>query len=73
MIFTVMLFVWLGAAIFSAAEGQSVNFTGALGTLGVLVIVLGLIVLGLNIWFFVEFGCLRGTIGANRYGPDPVR
>ncbi len=72
-IFTIMLFVWLGAAIFTAAEGQSVNFTGALGTLGVLVIVLGLIVLGLNIWFFVEFGCLRGTIGANRYGPDPVR
>jgi len=25
------------------------------------------------IWFFVEFGCMRGTVGANRYGPDPVR
>jgi uncharacterized membrane protein YhaH (DUF805 family) len=25
------------------------------------------------VWFFIEFGCLRGTIGANRYGPDPVR
>lgn len=25
-----------------------------------------------GIWFFVEFGCLRGTIGVNRFGPDPV-
>jgi uncharacterized membrane protein YhaH (DUF805 family) len=73
MIFTIMLFVWLGAAIFSAAEGQTVSFSGPLGALGVLVIVLGLVVLGINIWFFVEFGCLRGTIGANKYGPDPVR
>jgi uncharacterized membrane protein YhaH (DUF805 family) len=29
-------------------------------------------VLGVGIWFFIEFGCMRGTIGANRYGPDPV-
>jgi uncharacterized membrane protein YhaH (DUF805 family) len=24
------------------------------------------------IWFFVELGCLRGTVGPNQYGPDPV-
>jgi uncharacterized membrane protein YhaH (DUF805 family) len=24
------------------------------------------------IWAFVELGCLRGTIGENRYGPDPL-
>ena len=24
------------------------------------------------IWFFVELGCLRGTVGANRFGPDPL-
>jgi uncharacterized membrane protein YhaH (DUF805 family) len=24
------------------------------------------------IWLFVELGCLRGSIGANRFGPDPV-
>jgi len=33
---------------------------------------LSLITLVVGIWFFVEFGCMRGTIGANRYGPDPV-
>ena len=34
--------------------------------------ILSLISLGIGIWFFVEFGCMRGTIGANRFGPDPV-
>jgi uncharacterized membrane protein YhaH (DUF805 family) len=24
------------------------------------------------IWYFIEAGCLRGTIGANRFGPDPL-
>jgi uncharacterized membrane protein YhaH (DUF805 family) len=24
------------------------------------------------IWLFVELGCLRGSIGGNRFGPDPV-
>lgn len=43
------------------------------GTLVTLVAaVLWLAVLGVGVWFFVEFGCLRGTQGANRYGPDPV-
>jgi uncharacterized membrane protein YhaH (DUF805 family) len=34
--------------------------------------VLGLLAFAIGVWAFVELGCLRGTIGANRYGPDPV-
>ena len=26
----------------------------------------------ISIWAFIEFGCLRGTVGPNRYGPDPL-
>ena len=26
----------------------------------------------LSIWGFVELYCLRGTVGDNRYGPDPL-
>jgi uncharacterized membrane protein YhaH (DUF805 family) len=26
----------------------------------------------ISIWAFVELGCLRGTQGPNRYGPDPL-
>ena len=25
-----------------------------------------------GIWFFVELGCLRGTVGPNQFGPDPL-
>ena len=33
---------------------------------------LGFIALAIAVWSFVELGCLRGTIGVNPYGPDPV-
>jgi uncharacterized membrane protein YhaH (DUF805 family) len=41
---------------------ESVMIAGILGLAG------GII----GIWAFVELGCLRGTIGANQYGPDPI-
>lgn len=31
-----------------------------------------LLSLPFSIWTFVELGCLRGTAGANRFGPDPL-
>ena len=34
--------------------------------------VLALVAFALIVWAFVEMGCLRGTIGVNQYGPDPV-
>jgi uncharacterized membrane protein YhaH (DUF805 family) len=34
--------------------------------------VVDVVVFVVAVWFFVEFGCMRGTIGTNRYGPDPV-
>ena len=34
--------------------------------------VLGLLAFAIGVWAFVEMGCLRGTIGVNQYGPDPV-
>jgi uncharacterized membrane protein YhaH (DUF805 family) len=33
---------------------------------------LTLLAVALMVWAFVELGCLRGTVGANPYGPDPV-
>jgi uncharacterized membrane protein YhaH (DUF805 family) len=32
----------------------------------------GLVSLGISVWAFVELGCLRGTVGPNNYGPDPL-
>ena len=28
--------------------------------------------LAIVIWAFIELGCLRGTVGPNQYGPDPL-
>ena len=39
-------------------------FTGSYVGIGMLNIVLG-------IWYLIELGFLRGTVGPNRYGPDP--
>jgi len=33
---------------------------------------LGAAAFGISIWAFIELGCLRGTQGVNRYGPDPL-
>lgn len=33
---------------------------------------LNIIVFAVSIWFFIELGCLRGTVGSNQYGPDPL-
>jgi uncharacterized membrane protein YhaH (DUF805 family) len=35
-------------------------------------ILFALVSFGISIWAFVELGCLRGTIGPNRYGEDPL-
>lgn len=48
-------------------------FTGGpAGTPGALGTIFGLIWLVIGIWVIVELGFLRGTVGQNEYGPDPV-
>jgi uncharacterized membrane protein YhaH (DUF805 family) len=27
---------------------------------------------GIGLWYFIELGCLRGTVGPNAHGEDPV-
>lgn len=39
---------------------------------GVGAMIFGLASLAISIWALVELGFLRGTVGANRYGPDPL-
>jgi uncharacterized membrane protein YhaH (DUF805 family) len=35
-------------------------------------IILTLVGFGISIWALVEIGFLRGTVGPNQYGPDPL-
>jgi len=73
-LFIVSLCAWLGPVVVAAAAGGDAAVEPpAMNAAGVATVVLGIILFCVEIWFFVEFGCMRGTIGANRYGPDPVR
>jgi uncharacterized membrane protein YhaH (DUF805 family) len=54
------------------AVTDAFGVTGDLEHLNVLDHVLNFTTLGVGIWFFIELGCLRGTIGDNQYGPDPL-
>ncbi|HEX5319476.1 MAG TPA: DUF805 domain-containing protein [Stellaceae bacterium] len=62
---------WLVLALYiPLALSYIATFT--VGQQAALTLIFGVVILVVAIWFFVEFGCLRGTIGANRYGADPV-
>jgi len=71
-LFFISLIIWLGTAFLSIAAGDTDVAVPTLGGAGIAVIIIGAIWFGSFIWFFVEFGCLRGTAGSNRFGPDPV-
>jgi uncharacterized membrane protein YhaH (DUF805 family) len=59
-----LLVFYLVPMVLSGISGiLSRNGIGALFALGSLAI---------SIWAFVELGCLRGTVGPNRYGEDPL-
>ena len=40
-----------------------------IGTAGIILTLAGF---GISIWALVEIGFLRGTVGPNQYGPDPL-
>ena len=35
-------------------------------------LILHVVSFAITVWAFVELGCLRGTLGPNQYGPDPL-
>jgi len=62
-----LLFNFAPAAfiIFGVVIGISSRSWAAMG-------IFGLAALAIGIWSFVLLGCLRGTVGPNDYGADPV-
>jgi uncharacterized membrane protein YhaH (DUF805 family) len=60
--------ILLGVGMVSAFFGLAEESAGA-GMTGLLFSLAGLAIF---IWAFVELGCLRGTVGSNKYGPDPL-
>ena len=48
------------------------GFGADIDTLPLPVIVLYYVRVAIGIWALIELGCVRGSIGGNPYGPDPV-
>jgi uncharacterized membrane protein YhaH (DUF805 family) len=58
---------WL--ALFYLVPGILEGIGSSIGGIG---FVLSLAGFAISVWAFVELGCLRGTVGPNQYGPDPL-
>jgi len=72
-----LVLFYFGPAVFIAiAVGITRDAVGAAGmTADVTLLLFKLCILGalaIGIWGFVEIGCLRGTAGYNRFGPDSL-
>ena len=49
-----------------------IGLVGATGGGNPIGVVFGLVLLAIGIWVLIELGILRGTVGDNAYGPDPL-
>jgi len=67
----ILFFVMAGMDVLLALAAGDLDAStlARIGTTGAL---LGLAWLILAIWALIWFGCLRGTVGPNQYGPDPL-
>jgi uncharacterized membrane protein YhaH (DUF805 family) len=65
------LLLFIGLPTILSIPGDLAKASGDQGAM-MLGALCGLLGLPFSIWAFVELGCLRGTIGSNRYGDDPL-
>lgn len=66
----VLVFVVAPNLLWGFWQMRAATLGGA--NVGGLAMLCGLAALILFVWALVELGCLRGTSGDNRYGPDPL-
>ena len=69
------LFFMFGAGAYvipMILSGASAYMTYEAGEQTSVAMLISLIGLAISLWAFVELGCLRGTVGPNQYGPDPI-
>jgi uncharacterized membrane protein YhaH (DUF805 family) len=59
-----ILLFWLGPSILGGWQTATPDLAGGF--------IFSLAAAAIAIWGFVELGCLPGTPGPNRYGPDPL-
>lgn len=70
--FIVAAYFAIAALVSSFATASTSMAMGMSDGQQAILAVLSLGFLGYVIYLFVELGCLRGTMGPNKYGPDPL-
>jgi uncharacterized membrane protein YhaH (DUF805 family) len=64
---SILLGIGIGVYVYSAVD------TGGSTTTAIIVGgVMFALAFALTVWAFIELACLRGTVGPNAYGPDPL-
>jgi uncharacterized membrane protein YhaH (DUF805 family) len=64
--FMVLFYIVPGILV---AVSAAVTLSGGPPLIGTLLALAGILI---GVWALVELGCLRGSIGGNQYGPDPI-
>jgi uncharacterized membrane protein YhaH (DUF805 family) len=65
----------VGTALLTGGDGQELSpeaIAQIISQVGGIGLIIGVLWLALAIWALIWFGCLRGTVGPNQYGPDPL-
>lgn len=69
---TVLMGIGFGVILAGAISGSGDIDANAMKGPGLIGGLLFLVSAGILIWAFVEIACLRGTVGPNQYGADPL-
>jgi uncharacterized membrane protein YhaH (DUF805 family) len=67
----IIFFVIAGMDVLVAIANEDLD-AATLARIGTTGAIIGLLVFILGIWALIWFGCLRGSVGPNQYGPDPL-
>ncbi len=68
----VILVVYIVTTIGGAALSQQEFDPAIFAPMAGVAIIIGVLAFALWLWALIWFGCLRGTVGPNQYGPDPL-
>jgi uncharacterized membrane protein YhaH (DUF805 family) len=67
-----VFFAVLGIDVAAALFSDKALDSATVARVGTTAIIVGALMFILAVWAFIWFGCLRGTVGPNQYGPDPL-
>jgi uncharacterized membrane protein YhaH (DUF805 family) len=68
----IMFFVIVGMDVLAALVSDKPLDGSVVARVGITGAIVGLLIFILGLWSLIWLGCLRGTVGPNQYGPDPL-